>query len=127
MISFEKALGIHPAALRFRIDRAEVLAANLANVDTPNFLARDISFEQVLNDQMKGDGTTSAGHISIGAAGGMSNPLYRIPSQPSSDGNTVELHLEQAEFTRNSLQFQSSFTFLNSKLKSLELAINGRV
>lgn len=127
MISFENALGIHPNALKFRIERAEVIAANLANVDTPNFLARDLSFEQVLNDQLKGDGTTSPTHIPIGGAGGQSSPLYRIPNQPSSDGNTVELHLEQAAFTQNSLQFQTSFTFLNGKLKTLGLAINGRV
>jgi flagellar basal-body rod protein FlgB len=42
------------------------------------------------------------------------------------DGNTVELSVEQAAFASNTLDFQTSVTFLNMKLKGLDRAINGR-
>jgi flagellar basal-body rod protein FlgB len=47
-ISFDKALGIHEKALGFRAQRAEVLANNIANADTPNYKARDLDFSKVL-------------------------------------------------------------------------------
>ncbi len=47
-ISFDKALGIHEKALGFRAQRAEVLANNIANADTPNYKARDMDFSSVL-------------------------------------------------------------------------------
>ncbi|WP_062262608.1 flagellar basal body rod protein FlgB [Endozoicomonas arenosclerae] len=127
MISFEQALGIHPQALAFRSSRAQILAGNLANVDTPKFLARDIRFDDVLEGELTGKVNTDNLHMPMGPDGTESSLLYRLPFQKSSDGNTVELHVEQGEFTQNSIQFQASLTFLNKKLKGLELAINGRV
>jgi flagellar basal-body rod protein FlgB len=50
-ISFDKALGIHEQALGFRAQRAEVLANNIANADTPNYKARDLDFSAVLAAQ----------------------------------------------------------------------------
>jgi flagellar basal-body rod protein FlgB len=95
-INFEKALGIHEQALRVRGQRAQVLANNLANADTPGFKARDIDFKGILQGQsqlsvgstsMK---TTSSGHIAGQTLSSDNNMMYRTPTQPSIDGNTVE-------------------------------------
>lgn len=130
-ISFEKALGIHEAALHFRSDRAAVLANNLANVDTPNFKAKDLDFKQALSQKMSGSSsfdlaTTQAGHIDGSALStNEADTLYRTPQQPSIDGNTVEDQIEHAEYMKNALAFQSSFQFLNSKFTGLRSAIRG--
>jgi flagellar basal-body rod protein FlgB len=130
-ISFESALGIHESALRVRGQRASVLADNLANVDTPNYKARDLDFKQMLAQKMTPAGrfdlqTTSASHIDGGGfAMDDGNTLYRVPNQPSIDGNTVEDQIEHAEYMKNALAFQASFTFLNSKFKGLTSAIRG--
>lgn len=130
-ISFENALGIHEQALKVRGQRAEVLANNLVNVDTPNYKARDIDFRKVLSESMEmGEGslamaTTNSNHQLSEGFGGDDGLLYRNPLQPSIDGNTVEEHVEHAEYMRNSLQFQASFTFLNSKFKGLMSAVRG--
>jgi flagellar basal-body rod protein FlgB len=50
---------------------------------------------------------------------------YRTPHQPSIDGNTVEVQAEQARYTENAIDFQASFTFLNSKFKGLMTALRG--
>ncbi|MAL98383.1 flagellar basal body rod protein FlgB [Hydrocarboniclastica marina] len=130
-ISFSNALGIHEQALNVRSQRAEVLANNLANADTPGFKARDFDFKAALNqasnNQMKMQ-TTQGNHLtgSAGAAGAPDQELlYRTPLQPSLDGNTVDSQMELSAYMRNAMDFQSSFQFLNSKFQGLSRAIKG--
>tara|TARA_R110001592_G_scaffold56486_1_gene172284 strand:- start:1440 stop:1631 length:192 start_codon:yes stop_codon:yes gene_type:complete len=49
-INFDKALGIHEQALLLRNKRNEVLAANIANADTPGYKAQDIDFRTALSN-----------------------------------------------------------------------------
>ncbi len=136
-ISFDQALGFHEKALNVRARRAEIIANNLANSDTPNFKARDINFREILQTEAnKGSQSlrlqaSNHGHMnmqgqSMSEINEMSTELfYRTPTQPSIDGNTVDEHVEHAEFMENALAFQTSFTFLNSKFKGLMSAIRG--
>lgn len=148
-INFQNALGIHEQALYLRADRAEVLANNLANVDTPNFKARDVDFSSLLDYSKKQQATgrgqipigradfaglatraaqpvrTNDRHLSLNAAG-KTDLLYEVPSQPSIDGNTVEEHQEMARFAKNAMNYEASLSFLNSKFKSLQMAIQGQ-
>ena len=130
-ISFESALGIHESALRLRGQRAGVLANNLANIDTPNFKARDLDFKQILNQKVAESNSfnmqaTNDRHMSVGGIFGEDQDLlYRTPQQPSIDGNTVEDQIEHAEYMKNALAFQASFQFLNSKFQGLKSAIRG--
>lgn len=111
-ISFDKALGLHPQAMALRLSRAELLSANLANVDTPGFQAKDIHFAAEMQRAQSGAVFSSGPEA-----------LYRVPSQPSADGNTVSLEVEQAEFAKNTQDFQMSLTFLNMKFAGLRKAI----
>jgi len=128
-ISFDNALGIHPQALALREKRNEILAANLANAETPFYKARDLDFKSILNKEMGTRGsdlkTTHKGHMS-GSHSVMGGQLmYRNPQQASLDGNTVEAHIEQGKFAENSVQYQASLTFLNGKFTGLRSAIRG--
>ncbi len=127
-INFSNALGIHTNAMQLRAERAEVLANNLANADTPGFKARDFNFQDALAGQMGKQGlsmaSTHSGHLH-GSGSGDSGLLFRNPLQPSIDGNTVETQIEQAEFARNSLNYNASFEFLSGKFKGLKGAIRG--
>lgn len=133
-ISFESALGIHESALRVRGQRASVLANNLANVDTPNYKARDMDFKEILNRKTTESAqsnhfdlqATNERHIAMSSVVGEdADLLYRSPQQPSIDGNTVEDQIEHAEYMKNTLAFQASFQFLNSKFQGLKSAIRG--
>lgn len=126
-ISFANALGIHEQALGVRVKRAEVLANNLANADTPGFKARDIDFKSVLNAATNNQLSmtqTRSGHIDPQAPS-VENLKYRNPTQPAIDGNTVDSQLETAAYMKNAMDYQASFQFLNSKFKSLTNAIRG--
>lgn len=130
-ISFDRALGIHERAMQVRLSRAELLANNLANVDTPNFKARDVDFRSVLKSEQSrrqhlSMQRTHERHIGQQMGGGDSaEVMYRVPLQPAIDGNTVEEQMELAEYTKNAVDFQASFFFLNSKFKGLRNALTG--
>lgn len=127
--STDGIFGLHSQALGLWEQRSEVLASNLANADTPGYKARDVDFRSVL--QQAGDAssalamsTPTPGQIdpSAGTAGQLK---YRVPTQPSMDGNTVDAQVEQADFAANTVHYQASLSFINSAIQTLRLAING--
>ncbi|TVP83954.1 MAG: flagellar basal body rod protein FlgB [Thioalkalivibrio sp.] len=129
-LSFDKALGIHADALQVRSRRLELLASNLANADTPHYKARDIDFRAALGHAQQGETVamrrTHSGHVAAGGAAGQAvEPQYRVPSQPSLDGNTVDTQLEQAAFSENAVQYQASLDFLNTRFQGLRTALRG--
>ncbi|HIJ22503.1 MAG: flagellar basal body rod protein FlgB [Gammaproteobacteria bacterium] len=118
-------IGIHSQALQVRTKKTELLAANLANADTPGYKAKDIDFRKALSNV----GTerldrTHSQHFEFGDQGA-GRVQYRIPTQPSVDGNTVEEHVEQAEFLDNAVRYQATVQFLGGKLNSLKSAFKG--
>jgi flagellar basal-body rod protein FlgB len=117
-INFKDALGIHADALEVRAERTKVLAANIANESTPGFTARDVDFGAMLQERVDSEN----GELSLGDGA----PLYRVPFHPSADGNTVEIGVEQAAFSQNASDFQTSLTFINMQLRGLAKAINGQ-
>ncbi len=133
-INIDSALGLHADALMLRSRRAEVLANNLANADTPHYKARDFDFTSALA-QAQGQSpvssvrlvTTQSGHFAANAGVGRPDAelQYRIPNQPALDGNTVDTQIEQAEFTQNAIEYQTSLTFLSGKIRGLLSAIRG--
>ncbi len=128
-ISFDSALGIHARALMVRSRRNELLASNIANADTPGYQARDIDFRAILDSAGNPAGlrTTHQNHLSLSGESGIAGAelLYRVPNQPSLDGNTVDPDLEKAAFAENALRYNASLTFLDRKFKGLILALKG--
>jgi flagellar basal-body rod protein FlgB len=127
--SLDKALGIHSQALSLRGQRAQVLASNLANADTPNYKAKDMDFKSAMSraqGQTIDPKRTHAGHLTApGEAAAGTDLKYRIPLQPSLDGNTVDTHHEQSAYAENAVQYQASLQFLGGRLKSILAAIRG--
>ena len=117
-INFKDALGVHADALHVRAERTKVLAANIANESTPGFTARDVDFASVMQERAADEN----GELSLGDG----EALYRVPFHPSADGNTVEIGIEQAAFSQNASDFQTSLTFINMKLRGLAKAIQGQ-
>ncbi|MCI5087343.1 MAG: flagellar basal body rod protein FlgB [Rhodovulum sp.] len=127
MTSIRDHLGVHASALQLREQRTEILASNIANAATPGFKARDLNFAAEL-EKAGGMGpmnTSHARHIPTGAGAGAGGLSYRVPTNPSLDGNTVELAVEQMEFSENALRYQTSLTLLNRKITGLMTAIKG--
>ena len=133
-ISLDNALGPHPHALALRARRAEVLASNLANADTPGYLARDIDFAAAMRTASSDEGMFAPRarpdprHLQLGEARteALDTELaYRAPLLPAIDGNTVSAEHEQSEMARNNLQLMASIQFLGGRFRGLTTALRG--
>ncbi len=126
----DKAFNFHHTALNIRSARQELLSSNVANADTPNFKAKDIDFSSVLSNALSSDSkqtklvTTSSKHMQLGSDSILgSQVLYRVPLQPSADGNTVDMDSERTRFSNNSIKYDASLTFMSGQIRGLLSAI----
>lgn len=129
-INFEKAFGLHPQSLELRAKRAELIASNIANADTPGYKARGMDFQTALaqasSKQQTGMSRTHEKHMDVRME--LNNGIeYRVADQPDTgDGNTVDAQVERNLYLDNSMHYQASLQFLNGKIKGLKKAITGQ-
>lgn len=142
-------LDFQSKALVLRAERQRVIASNIANADTPGYVARDLNFKDAMNAANSGglngglsasrsntqgsspNGMTNARHIplsgsTIGTLGGASSLAYTTQSQPSLDGNSVDLDRERANFVDNSVRYEATLRFINGQSKTILSAIQGQ-
>ncbi len=124
---FRDHIGLHAEALVLRETRNNLLTSNIANAATPHYKARDIDFTAELARATGGGAlrTTEARHMAVGGPAASGKALYREPVTPSLDGNTVEMAVEQMEFSENTLRYQTSLALLNRRISGLMTAIKG--
>ena len=127
MPSFTEHLGFHASALQLRSRRNEMLDSNIANAATPNFKASDIDFDTELKriNKIGNVETTNSSHFSSIQKRIGKDSVYRLPIHPSLDGNTVEMAVEQMQFSENVMRYQTTLSFLNNKIAGLRSAIKG--
>ena len=126
-INFDRALSVHTQALQLRSQRTEILAANLANVDTPNYLARDLDFKATMASLQGQSNPLQATHAVHFPARSHTpgDLLYRRPTQMAIDGNTVEEEQEKADFSDNALHYHTSLRLMGNRIQGLLTAIRG--
>ena len=127
MPSFTEHLGFHASALQLRSRRNEMLASNIANAATPNFKARDLDFDTELKriNKIANIQTTNNSHFASIQKRIGQDSVFRLPIHPSLDGNTVEMAVEQMQFSENVMRYQTTLSFLNNKISGLRSAIKG--
>jgi flagellar basal-body rod protein FlgB len=125
-------LDTYGQSLLLRSQRQQVIASNIANADTPGYVARDFDFATALRDateggQRQGLAQTAAGHLRLsGPQPGDPRMAYTVQTQPSQDGNSVDLDRERANFVDNSIRYESTLRFINSNVKTMLSAITGQ-
>jgi flagellar basal-body rod protein FlgB len=112
----EGLFGIHGTALALRSRRLELLASNIANAATPGFRARDIDFAEAMQAAAGGSSVDAAARSATG---------WRVPLNPSVDGNTVELPIEQTLFAENAVGYRTSLAFLEGRISTISRALKG--
>ncbi|WP_372826302.1 flagellar basal body rod protein FlgB [Polaromonas sp.] len=130
----DASLRFHQEALNLRARRQEVLSANIAHADTPDFKARDFDFSSALAQAVdRGRQTqslsmtaTSSQHLSGSGQSSVETELmYRTPSQSSLDGNTVEMDVERVNFADNAMRYEFNLTRISGQIKTMMAAIQG--
>ena len=114
-------------ALTLRAERQRLIASNIANADTPGYVARDFNFAQALQ-QAAGSGRSGfklAENAALASAspngrGSAQEPRlnYASPSQTNLDGNSVDMDRERASFVDNALKYESTIRFISSSVKT---------
>lgn len=112
----EQLFGVHGTALAIRSQRLGLLASNIANAATPNYKAKDLDFTKALDAATRGTGVAGAVEQATG---------YRVPSETSLDGNTVELSTEQTKFAENAVQYRTTLSFLEGRISTVMQALRG--
>jgi flagellar basal-body rod protein FlgB len=126
----DNALSFQHQALNLRAHRQQILAANIANSDTPNYKARDIDFSAALKNAVAGRGgaglelaRTSGRHLGGNGDAGPAPLLYRKETQSAVDGNTVDMDIERSQFAENSIQYEAGINFITHQLKMMNAAV----
>jgi flagellar basal-body rod protein FlgB len=125
-------LDFQSKALLLRSQRQQVIASNIANADTPGYVARDFDFAAALKNAAGGQGgpnvqRTNDAHLRIPGRDASDPAMgYTVQTQPSQDGNSVDLDRERANFVDNSIRYESTLRFINSSAKTMLSAITGQ-
>ncbi|WP_159917551.1 flagellar basal body rod protein FlgB [Pantoea sp. 18069] len=128
-------LDFHSTALVLRAERQRLIASNIANADTPGYVARDLNFSQALRSAtegaspLAGASVSHRGHMPLPAAQTSHSTValgYSVQSQPSLDNNTVDLDRERANFVDNSVRYEATLRFINGQAKGMLSAIQGQ-
>jgi len=130
MSSLDQYLSVYSQAMNLRTQRHQVLASNIANADTPNYKARDFSFDKAMQNAMSGRGngsialaTTASGHQQGSGAAGGAALQFRTETQSAADGNTVDMDVERSQIAENALQYQIVSQFISDKFKGIRSAL----
>ena len=126
-------LDFHGQALTLRSERQRLIASNIANADTPNYVARDLDFASALKQATGAQQgastlkTTQPGHMSLGGtpAAVQANLVYATPSQTNLDRNTVDMDRERANFADNAVRYEATLRFINGNVRTTLDAIRG--
>ena len=122
----DKLFGIHADALQLKSRRIQVLSNNIANADTPGFKAKDVDFRTALGWQLGIEQlrTTHEQHWK-GPGHSDNGEVFTVPYNPSIDGNTVEMGLEQAKFGQAAVEYQATLDFLQGRVTAYKRALKG--
>ena len=105
--------------------RNEILANNIANVDTPNFKRSDVRFSKILEDSISMK-TTRDKHINPASSSNYSVEVYEDSNtNVRMDGNNVDIEREMNELAKNTIWYNYLTHMVTKEIKLLDLAING--
>lgn len=109
--------------------RHEIIASNIANQDTPNYRAKDITFkeelESVLNvNRPAGEYRTNSRHIPVsGPESEEGRIFHRSDGGIGHDNNSVNVEIEMANMAQNAIMYNAAAQIISTKLKNLSYAI----
>ncbi|MCX7660374.1 MULTISPECIES: flagellar basal body rod protein FlgB [Caldimonas] len=131
-----QSLNFQSEALVLRAERQRIIASNIANADTPGYVARDMDFAAALQQATAGRSNAAAGPVMltshaahIAAAPPARTPttlLYARPAQTNLDSNTVDMDRERAAFADNAVRYEATLRFINGSVRTLLSAITGQ-
>jgi flagellar basal-body rod protein FlgB len=123
-------IGVMSRALDASSLRQKSISNNIANVDTANYKATTVSFEEMLQKEVNGSfvgSRTNDKHVTIGSSGEIPTPVLKQDSAVlKNNGNGVDLDFEMTELSKNTLWYQSLTYSINEEFNLLKTVTRGR-
>ncbi|MCP5107105.1 MAG: flagellar basal body rod protein FlgB [bacterium] len=128
LINYETIVNKLGRELDTKVAKSELIASNIANIDTPGYKAKSLKFERVLSDEMGGLQLkkTHPKHMEGGAAGLKTNEVVESTSPGRPDGNNVNVDQEMLKLSKNNIQYNVAVQLLSKRLKHIKEAITAK-
>lgn len=105
--------------------RHGLIASNLANVETPGFVPKDLDFRAELSRAMGSGFRLTKTHPLHLDPPGQGGPLVlEVPEKPGPDGNMVNLEQEAVKLAQNQLLYNAFLRMLAGKFEKLKYTIS---
>ena len=121
-----QALDFQATALSLRAERQRLISSNIANADTPGYVARDMDFAQALREATQGLpapsqlAATNGGPMRLQIGARSDTVLrYAAGSQTNLDNNSVDMDRERATFAENSVKYEATLRFINGSVRTM--------
>lgn len=116
-------------ALNYSTLKQKVISQNIANVDTPNYKAKDVSFKEMLQNEIGQDINTyktDQRHMDF-TPNTSSQPgvVTKQNVQYNNNGNSVDMDQEMSDLATNQIYYDALVEQLNSKFSTLQNVIRG--
>ena len=124
-----QSLEFQSQALVLRSERQRLLASNIANADTPGYVARDLDFRRALltatgsGDRLALAPTGRPGSVALGSTDNTnlaeSDLVYTRTSQDGLDNTQVDMERERTTWAENAVQYEATLRFINTQARAL--------
>jgi len=114
-------------ALDYSSLKHKTIAQNIANVDVPNYKAKDVSFKQVLTESTKPimANRTDPRHFQFSISTGQLNVYTKKNTEYNHNGNNVDIDSEMSDMAANQIYYQALIERINGKFSTLQNVIKG--
>jgi flagellar basal-body rod protein FlgB len=112
-MSMFRIFDVAGSAVSAQSQRLNVVASNLANADTPGYVARDFDFARALSD------ATAANEVGTTGRRSAAMLRYAAPAQTNLDGNSVDMDRERAAFADNTVKYEATLRFINGSVRTM--------
>lgn len=125
---FDQTIQRLEVGLNYSAQRNEMIANNIANVDTPNYKAKDIVFKDMLNHAMKNSvqaKRTHPKHLPFTNDYAHFQTITKKNTVYSHNGNNVDIDKEMAELGKNQIYYRALIDRINGKFNTLQTVLRG--
>lgn len=126
---FDRTIGLLSRALDFRSTNHHVIAGNLANIDTPGYRPKELTFDEELKraagkEESLGLRRTDPRHLGDAPTDHPGGFALETVDMGATDSDQLNLDAEMAKMMQNNLLYDASTRLLARKFQALRMVID---
>ena len=128
MALFSNTVSLLERALDYSAIKQKVISQNIANVDTPNYKAKEVNFKAILSNELSNTVTakrTDIRHFPFQSSTSMSDVIKTQNTSYNNNGNNVDVDKEMAELATNQIYYNALVERISGKFQTLQTVIRG--